>query len=102
MRARKVVAILVAASRPQPLTFDQSKPLIERYLSETRRQEWMQKHVKDLRAAAKVEYVGKFAEKPASGAAAAAPAAPVVETAPSSAPGGLDANALSKGLSGLK
>lgn len=95
-------AILVAASRPQPLTYEQSKPLIERYLSETRRQEWMQKHVKDLRAAAKVEYVGKFAEKPASGAAAAAPATPAVDTAASAASGSLDANSLSKGLSGLK
>lgn len=94
-------AILVAASRPQPLTFDQAKPLIERFLTETRRQEWMQKHIKDLRAAAKVEYIGKFAEKPASGAAAAAPAAPAADVAASAA-SGLDANSLSKGLSGLK
>jgi len=94
-------AILVAASRPQPLTFEQAKPLIERFLTETRRQEWMQKHIKDLRAAAKVEYIGKFAEKPASGAAAAAPAAPAADVAASAA-SGLDANSLSKGLSGLK
>jgi EpsD family peptidyl-prolyl cis-trans isomerase len=94
-------AILVVASRPQPLTFDQAKPLIERFLTETRRQEWLQKHVKDLRTAAKLEYVGKFAEKPASGAAAAS--APVAaDTAPSSASGAMDANTLSKGLSGLK
>ena len=93
-------AILVVASRPQPLTFDQAKPLIERFLTETRRQEWLQKHVKDLRTAAKVEYVGKFAEKPASGAA---PAAPAAEPAPSAAASGaMDANTLSKGLSGLK
>jgi EpsD family peptidyl-prolyl cis-trans isomerase len=95
-------AILVAASRPQPLTFDQSKPLIERYLSETRRQEWLRKHVKDLRAAAKVEYVGKFAEKPASGAAAAAPAETSVAASAPASGGSLDANSLSKGLSGLK
>ena len=43
----------------------------------------------------------------ASGAAAAAPASaevapPVADTAASAAPGGLDANALNKGLSGLK
>jgi EpsD family peptidyl-prolyl cis-trans isomerase len=92
-------AILVVASREQPLTFDQAKPLIERFLTETRRQEWLQKHVKDLRTAAKVEYIGKFAEKPASGAAAAAPAAPEPVA---SAASGLDANSLSKGLSGLK
>jgi len=83
------------------MAFDQAKPLIERFLTETRRQEWLQKHVKDLRTAAKLEYVGKFAEKPASGAAAAS--APVAaDTAPSSASGAMDANTLSKGLSGLK
>ncbi|MEY2838723.1 MAG: peptidyl-prolyl cis-trans isomerase, EpsD family [Pseudomonadota bacterium] len=91
-------AILVVASREQPLTYEQAKPLIERYLSETRRQEWMQKHVKDLRTAAKVEYIGKFAEKAASGATAA----PVAPESVAPAASGLDANALSKGLSGLK
>jgi hypothetical protein len=90
-------AILVVASREQPLTYDQAKPLIERFLTETRRQEWMQKHVKDLRTAAKIEYIGKFAEKAASGAAAAPAPEPVA-----SAASGLDASALSKGLSGLK
>jgi len=95
-------AILVVASRPQPLTFEQAKPLIERFLTETRRQEWLQKHVKDLRGAAKVEYVGKFAEKPASGAAAAASEPLAAEPAPSAASGAMDASTLSKGLSGLK
>lgn len=99
-------AILVAASRSQPLTFEQAKPLIERFLGETRRNEWMQKHIKDMRAAAKIEYVGKFAEKPAaaaSGASAAAPAATsVIPAASAAASAGLDADSLSKGLSGLK
>lgn len=97
-------AILVVASRPQPLTFDQSRPLIERFLTETKRAEWLKAHIKELRAAAKVEYVGKFAEKPAS-APAAEPAAvaPAVSAEPAaSAASGLDSDALSKGLSGLK
>jgi EpsD family peptidyl-prolyl cis-trans isomerase len=101
-------AVLVVASRPQPLTFEQSKPLIERFLTETKRQEWLQKRGKELRAEAKVEYIGKFAEKPAnaaSGASAPAVAAtPAPAPAPTAAPAssGLDADALSKGLSGLK
>lgn len=99
-------AVLVVASRPQPLTFDQSKPLIERFLTETKRQEWLQKRVKELRAEAKVNYIGKFAEKPASAPAGAASAAPVevpAVTAPASAAsGGIDPAAMSKGLSGLK
>lgn len=103
-------AVLVVASRPQPLTFDQSKPLIERFLTETKRQEWLQKRGKELRAEAKVEYIGKFAEKPADAASGAsapavaatsAPAAPAPTAAPA-ASSGLDADALSKGLSGLK
>lgn len=98
-------AVLVVASREQPLTFEQSKPLIERFLTETRRQEWVQKQIKDMRAAAKVEYIGKFAEKPASGADAASVAAPAAAPAPVAAPASssqLDADSLSKGLSGLK
>ncbi len=101
-------AVLVVASRPQPLTFEQSKPLIERFLTETKRQEWLQKRAKELRAEAKIEYIGKFAEKPADAASsasaptvAAAPA-PAPSAAPASAASGLDADALSKGLSGLK
>lgn len=100
-------AVLVVASRPQPLTFDQSKPLIERFLIETKRQEWLQKRVKELRAEAKVEYIGKFADKPASGASAASAASVAPTPAPASTPAapaasGLDSDALSKGLSGLK
>ena len=94
-------AILVVASRPQPLTFDQAKPLIERFLTESKRAEWLKTHTKELRTAAKVEYLGKFAEKPASAPASSAePAAPAAS--PASAASGLDASALNKGLSGLK
>lgn len=102
-------AILVVASRPQPLTFDQAKPLIERFLTETKRQEWLQKRVKELRTEAKVEYIGKFAEKAASApegsasAAAASTPTSVATPAPASAASsGIDPAALSKGLSGLK
>jgi EpsD family peptidyl-prolyl cis-trans isomerase len=93
-------AILVVASRPQPLTFDQAKPLIERFLTETKRSEWLKTHVKELRTTAKVDYLGKFAEKAAS-APASAPAEAPAPAAPSSS-GGLDESALNKGLSGLK
>jgi len=102
-------AILIVASKEQPVTFEQAKPAIEQFLTVERRREFAQKEMKNLRAAAKIEYIGKFAEKPASGAAeAAAAAASSVASAPSltaadaaSAPA-LDPAALSKGLSGLK
>nr|WP_315197837.1 EpsD family peptidyl-prolyl cis-trans isomerase [uncultured Aquabacterium sp.] len=100
-------AILVVASKEQPVTFEQAKPAIEQFLTVERRREFAQKEMKNLRAAAKIEYIGKFAEKPASGVAEAASS---VASAPSltasaadaaSAPA-LDPAALSKGLSGLK
>ena len=95
--------ILVAASKSQPITEDQAKPLIERFLTESRRQEFIQKESKSLRDAAKVEYIGKFADK-APAADAPAPTTTPSAAAPASAgaSGGLDASTLSKGLSGLK
>jgi len=96
-------AVVVVASRAQPVSFDQAKPAIEQFLLSDRRREFVLKEVKNLRTAAKLEYIGKFADKPASGAAPAAAseaAAPVAASAPASE--GLDPSALSKGLSGLK
>lgn len=99
-------ALLVVDAKNQPVNFEQAKPAIEHFLTVERRREFAQKELKSLRAAAKVEYIGKFAEKAASGAAAAS--APEEAAAPASAPAepaasaGMDANALSKGLSGLK
>ena len=101
-------ALLVVQSKQQPVTFEQAKPAIEQYLTTERRREFAQKEIKSLRAAAKIEYIGKFAEKAASGATAAsatstpAAAALIALAASEAASAGLDANALSKGLSGLK
>ncbi|MCH8180562.1 MAG: peptidyl-prolyl cis-trans isomerase, EpsD family [Proteobacteria bacterium] len=103
-------ALLVIASKDQPVGFEQAKPAIEQYLTVERRREFAQKAMKDMRAAAKIEYIGKFAEKPASGAAAAASAAstpsalaPIVPSSPTEAAStALDAAAVTKGLSGLK
>lgn len=102
-------AILVMASRPQPVSFDQAKPAIEQFLTAERRRQFAQKEIKAMREAAKIEYLGKFAEKAASGASAASGADSSVASAPSvaaspadAASAGVDADSLSKGLSGLK
>ena len=102
-------ALLVVASKTQPYTFDQAKGAIEQFLTVQSKREFVQKELKNLRAAAKIEYIGKFAQKPASGASAASspqvPAAEPVAAAASdaaSAASGIDANAMAKGLSGLK
>lgn len=73
--------VVVAGTRSQPLTEDQARPIIEQYLLNDRKRKLAEEDIKGLRAAAKIEYVGKFAE-----AAASAPAASTAPTAP--APGG--------------
>jgi len=104
-------ALLVIASKDQPVTFEQAKPAIEQFLTVERRREFAQKAMKDMRTAAKIEYIGKFAEKAASGAASGADAgasavSPLAPIAPSAAAdaasSSLDAAAVTKGLSGLK
>ncbi|MFT3857417.1 MAG: EpsD family peptidyl-prolyl cis-trans isomerase [Aquabacterium sp.] len=100
-------AILVMATKSQPATFEQAKPAIEQFLTIDRRREFAKKELKNLRDAAKIEYIGKFAEKPAaaaSGASSVTATPSVAASAPSEAAssGGLDAESISKGLSGLK
>jgi EpsD family peptidyl-prolyl cis-trans isomerase len=90
-----VQVILLAGSRSQPVSEEQARPVIEAYLLNERKRKLAEDDIKALRAAAKIEYVGKFAEAAAS-APAAAPAA-----APSAASAGLSASDISKGM-GLK
>ena len=107
--------IVLAGSRSQPASEEQSRPAIEQFLLNERKRKLVEDDGKALRAGAKIEYVGKFAEAAASAPAAAAPspaapapAAPPAETAaPAATPaapasaGGLTANDISKGM-GLK
>lgn len=106
-------ALLVVASKEQPVSFEQAKPAIEQYLTVERRREFATKEMKNLREAAKIEYVGNFVNKPASAVAASASpvasasaqstSAPATQATESADPSTeLDAKALNKGLSGLK
>lgn len=91
-------ALFLAGSRSQPVDEVRARPAIESFLVNERKRALIDKEMKALRAGAKVEYVGKFAE-----AAASAPKAPAPAAAPASAASGSsDASAISKGLSGLK
>ena len=98
-------ALLVVASRSQPVAFEQAKPAIEQYLTAERRRDFATKEMKGLREAAKVEYLGKFVNKPAvaastpKSAASALPSASAASQAPTA---DVNAEALQKGLSGLK
>ncbi len=92
--------VLLAGSRSQPVSEEQARPAIEQYLLNDRKRKLAEDDLKALRAAAKIEYVGKFAEAAASAAAAAPKAAPAATPAPASA-GALSPTDISKGM-GLK
>ena len=99
-----VQVIVLAGSRNQPLTLEQARPAIEQFLLNERKRELISRDLKDLRANAKIQYVGKFAE----GASASSAPSPSASTAAISPPaataasaGGLDASAINKGM-GLK
>ena len=94
--------IVLAGSKSEPVDEARAKPAIEQYLLNDAKRKLIESDVKGLRAAAKVEYVGKFAE----GAAAAAAAAKATEDAAAAsmkpaAAGALASDAINKGL-GLK
>lgn len=90
--------VFLASSRSQPVDEVRARPAIEAFLVNERKRAMIDKEIKALRAAAKVEYVGKFAEAAASAPKPTALPAPV----DAAASGATDASALSKGLSGLK
>jgi EpsD family peptidyl-prolyl cis-trans isomerase len=90
--------VLLAGSRSQPVTEEQARPAIEQYLLNDRKRKLVEDDLKAMRAAAKIEYVGKFAQAAASAPAAAPAAAPAV---PAASAGALNSTDISKGM-GLK
>lgn len=110
--ANGAVMVVLAGSRAQPVSEEQARPAIEQFLVNDRKRKLIEEDRKALRAAATIQYVGKFADGAASAPAAAAASEPVAEptAAPATAPllppeppasGGLDADTVTKGL-GIK
>ena len=98
-----VQVVVLAGSRGQPVAEEQARPAIEQFLTNERKRKLVEDNVKAMRAAAKIEYVGKFAEA-AAGAASAPGAGPAAAPASAAAPaasGNLSATDISKGM-GLK
>lgn len=94
--------LVMAGSQAQPLTQEQAKPMIERYLGNAKKREAAEAELKKLKDKAKVEYLGEYTEAGKEAAApkaapAATPAAPAAPAQPSA-----DASAIEKGMSGLK
>ena len=87
--------VVLAGSRPEPVDEARAKPAIEQFLLNEAKRQRVAADLKALRTAAKIEYVGKFAE-PAASAPAAAGAASAA--APPAAASGLSADDIGKGL----
>jgi len=89
--------VVLAGSRSQPISEEQARPAIEQFILNERKRKLIEDDVKALRAVAKIEYVGKFAEGAASAAAAATPA----PAAAPAASAGLSNTDINKGM-GIK
>jgi len=106
-----VQVLLLNGSRSQPVSEEQATPAITQFLLNERRRKLIDEDLKSLRAAAKIEYIGNFAQSAASAAearAAEAASAAVVEPESVAMPSpalpaasGLDASSISGGM-GLK
>jgi hypothetical protein len=77
--------IVLANSRSQPIAPEQARPAIEQFLLNERKRRLMEEDVKAMRAAAKIEYVGKFAVAASGPGAVAGTGTPSV-AAPAPAP----------------
>lgn len=98
-----LIVIVMAGSQAQPVTLEQAKPAIMRLLQTEARQKAAKAELDALKATAQIEYLGEFADvgkedagKEGTPPAAAEPADAVDPEAAS------DADAISKGISGLK
>ncbi|MEQ1807653.1 MAG: EpsD family peptidyl-prolyl cis-trans isomerase [Burkholderiaceae bacterium] len=87
--------VVLAGSKSEPVDEARAKPAIEQFLANDAKRKVIEGDVKAMRSAARIQYIGNFAE----GAPPAVVAAPVAARA--AAASGLDADAISKGL-GLK
>ena len=96
-----LLVIVMAGSQDQPVTLEQAKPAIARLLQTQARQKAAKAELDKLKAAAKIEYVGEFADAGKEAAAAAEPTKPTAAPAADAAPSA-EADAISKGISGLK
>jgi hypothetical protein len=88
--------VVLAGSRSQPVTEEQSRAAIEQFILNERRRKLMEDDLRQLRADAKIRYVGKF-----EGAASAPPEPAPVMPGAASGPGALSPADISKGM-GLK
>ena len=93
------LVIMLVGSRSEPIDEARATPAIEQFLLNDAKRKRIETEVKALRAAAKIEYIGKFADNAAS--APMASPAPVPAAAAAPAASGMSAEDISKGM-GIK
>lgn len=103
-----LLVIVLADTQDQPVTLEQAKPAIANLLKTQAQQKAAKAELDTLKATAKIEYLGEFVDAgkaPASDAAAPEAAAPTpstpAPTTPKAEASDVDAEAISKGVSGL-
>ena len=87
-QAQGLTALTLVEVKPQPVTFAQAQPVIEQLLWNQKKRVALQDESKELRAKARIDYLGKFAPgtTPAPAASAALPdAATTLPSSPASA-----------------
>jgi EpsD family peptidyl-prolyl cis-trans isomerase len=92
--------IMLVGSRPEPLDEVRAKPAIEQFLFGDAKRKRIESDLKAQRAAAKIEYVGKFGEPAALAASATLANAEQASAAAAAAPG-ISAEDIAKGM-GIK
>jgi EpsD family peptidyl-prolyl cis-trans isomerase len=80
--------LFVSGARSEPVDFELAKPRIEAFLANERKRKFVAEDLKNLRSAAKIEYVGKYAEPAASAASGGGDAIPAALPASEPASGG--------------
>jgi EpsD family peptidyl-prolyl cis-trans isomerase len=104
-----IQVVVVAGSRSQPVDLERARPAIEQFLLSDAKRKVVADDLKALRGAAKVEYLGKYAQgaapEPAPAPVAPPPPPPpapiVIEPPAPAASGPLETSTINKGL-GLK
>lgn len=90
--------IVIVGSQTQALDQEKAKPVIERFINNTKKREAAEAELKKLKEKAKVEYMGEYVDA-GKDAPQAQPSAPTKSEAPAPATGD---QTMDKGLSGLK
>ncbi len=93
-----LLVVVLAGSQAQPVTLEQARPAIVRLLQTQARQKAAKAELDALKAAAKIEYMGEFVD---AGKEAPGPVTEPTEKTQKVTPDA-DADAISKGISGLK